>query len=148
MTDYEALCREADALFSGVPHPLANLANGAALLGERLDDVNWAGFYLAERELLTLGPFWGRPACTEIPFSRGVCGAAARSGEAVLVKDVHQFPGHIACDSRSRSEVVIPLWKNGALYGVLDVDSPTLARFDEEDLRGLSAFCRILEAAL
>lgn len=148
MTDYQALCREAEALFHGVPHPLANLANGAALLGMHLEDVNWAGFYLAEGEILTLGPFWGRPACTEIPFSRGVCGAAAREGRTVVVEDVHRFPGHIACDSRSKSEIVIPLWKDGALFGVLDIDSPTLCRFGKADEEGLSAFARLVEKAI
>ena len=148
MTDYQALAKEAEALFRDVPHPLANLANGAALLGMHLKDINWAGFYLAKGECLTLGPFWGRPACTEIPFSRGVCGAAAREGRTVVVEDVHRFPGHIACDSRSRSEIVIPLWKDGALFGVLDVDSPSLARFGKADEEGLSVFARILEGAI
>ena len=146
--DYKVLCKQLAALTQGVPHMIANLANASALLWQALSDINWAGFYLARGECLTLGPFWGRPACTEIPFSRGVCGAAAREGRTVVVEDVHRFPGHIACDSRSRSEIVIPLWKDGTLFGVLDVDSPSLARFGKADEEGLSVFARILEKAI
>ena len=146
--DYEALNRQLSALVSGVPHPLANLANAAALLWENLGGLNWAGFYLMEDGRLVLGPFMGKPACIEIPLQKGVCGAAARTDSTQLVPDVHAFPGHIACDSASRSEIVIPLHTNGQVAGVLDMDSPLLGRFTEADRAGLEAFSRILEEAL
>lgn len=145
---YPMLISQLSALVEGIPHPMANLANASALLKEALEDVNWAGFYLIQGEKLVLGPFQGRPACIEIPVGKGVCGSAVAQNRALLVEDVHQFAGHIACDSTSRSEIVLPFYKNGAIAGVLDIDSPIPARFDEEDLAGLEQFVRLLERAL
>ena len=136
------------SLVEGVPHPLANLANAAALLWDSLGGINWAGFYLMEGDRLVLGPFMGKPACIEIPLHKGVCGAAARTDATELVPDVHAFPGHIACDCASRSEIVVPLHKEGRVMGVLDIDSPLLHRFTEADRAGLETFARILEKAL
>ena len=146
MTDYAGLAAQLRALIQGVPHPIANLANASALLFDALEDVNWAGFYLLEGDTLVLGPFQGKPACIEIPLGKGVCGTAARRNETVRVEDVHRFPGHIACDSDSQSEIVVPLRRNGAVFGVLDIDSPRPARFTPADQTGLEAFARTLEA--
>ena len=148
MTDYEALIAQTEALVSGVPHRIANLANVSALIFQTLEDLNWAGFYLLEGETLVLGPFQGKPACIEIPVSRGVCGAAVREDRAQLVPDVHAFKGHIACDSASRSELVVPLHGNGAVIGVLDLDSPSLSRFTEADREGMERLARVLERDL
>ncbi|MCI9406050.1 MAG: GAF domain-containing protein [Oscillospiraceae bacterium] len=145
---YPLLISQLSALVEGIPHPIANLANASALLKEALEDVNWAGFYLLQGEKLVLGPFQGRPACIEIQVGKGVCGSAVAQNQPLLVEDVHQFAGHIACDSASRSEIVLPFYKNGAIAGVLDIDSPLPARFDEEDLAGLEQFVRVLERAL
>ena len=147
-TDYLALIAQAEGLIDGVPHFVANLANVSALIYSALDELNWAGFYLAEGEKLVLGPFQGRPACIEIPFGRGVCGTAAAEDRTQLVPDVHLFPGHIACDCASRSEIVVPLHGGGKVVGVLDIDSPVEARFGEEDREGLEALCRVLEKHL
>ncbi len=144
MTDYKTLNAQLSALVKGVPHPVANLANAAALLYHSLDGLNWAGFYLLEGDALVLGPFQGRPACIEIPVGRGVCGTAVAEGRTQLVPDVHQFPGHIACDSASNSEIVVPIRADGKIVGVLDLDSPHLGRFTEEDQAGLEEFVRIL----
>ena len=148
MVDYPALTAEAEALVAGVPHLIANLSNLSALLYDALPDLNWAGFYLLEGETLVLGPFQGKPACIEIPIKRGVCGAAVREDRAQLVKDVHAFAGHIACDSASRSELVIPMHRNGTVAAVLDLDSPSLARFTEADRDGLEALVRAVEPHL
>lgn len=148
MTDYEALIAQADALTNGVPHQIANLANVSALIFDAMDDLNWAGFYLLEGETLVLGPFQGKPACIEIPVARGVCGAAVREDRSQLVPDVHAFAGHIACDSASRSELVVPLRKGGAVIGVLDLDSPSPARFTEADRTGMERLARVLEQNL
>lgn len=148
MTNYQELNAQLAALTEGIPHPISNLANASALLWQGLDRLNWAGFYLLEGQKLVLGPFQGKTACIEIPLGRGVCGTAAAKNETQLVPDVHAFRGHIACDSASRSEIVVPLRKNGAVIGVLDVDSPFPDRFSEEDRVGLEAFAAILEAAL
>ncbi|MBR4907376.1 MAG: GAF domain-containing protein [Clostridia bacterium] len=145
MTDYEALIAQADALTNGIPHRIANLANVSALIFDTLEDLNWAGFYLLEGETLVLGPFQGKPACIEIPVSRGVCGAAVREDRSQLVPDVHAFQGHIACDSASRSELVVPLHAQGAVIGVLDLDSPSLSRFTEADREGMERLARVLE---
>ena len=142
---YSGLCAELDALISGVPHKIANLANASALLYGTLDRLNWAGFYLMEGEKLVLGPFQGKPACIEIPLGRGVCGTAAAENRTVLVPDVHAFPGHIACDGASRSEIVVPLRKNGVVVGLMDLDSPELGRFIEADRSGLEAFANVLQ---
>ena len=148
MTDYKELNTRLQALTGGVPHEIANLANASALLWESLEDINWAGFYRMEAGRLVLGPFQGKVACTHIAWGRGVCGTAAASDTVQRVEDVHAFAGHIACDSSSNSEIVIPLHKGGAVWGVLDIDSPSLARFSAEDEEGLVRFARILEEAL
>lgn len=148
MTDYSELERRLTALIHGVPHFIANLANASALLFDTLEDINWAGFYHMEQGRLVLGPFQGKPACIEIPLNKGVCGAAASRGETVLVKNVHEFPGHIACDSASNSEIVIPIRNNGAVVGVLDIDSPSIGRFTEDDKEGLERFVKALEREL
>lgn len=145
MTDYQELNRQLGSLIDGVPHKIANLANVAALLYHTLKGLNWAGFYLLEQDRLILGPFQGKPACIEIPLGRGVCGTAAAQDRTQLVPDVHRFPGHIACDGASNSELVIPIHANGRVAAVLDLDSPKPARFTEEDQSGLEAFARILE---
>lgn len=132
-------------LIDQVPHKIANLANASALLAQALQDINWVGFYLLEKNLLILGPFQGKPACIEIPVGNGVCGTAVLKDEIMLVKNVHEFPGHIACDNASNSEIVLPIHANGKIVGVLDIDSPSLARFDEDDKNGLSEFVTILE---
>lgn len=133
------LLAELRALLDGEPDPIARAANTAALLWHRLPGLNWAGFYLLQGSTLVLGPFQGKPACTRIPLGRGVCGTAAERRETVIVPDVHDFPGHIACDAASRSEIVVPLLRDGTLLGVLDLDSPQLARFGEADRAGLEA---------
>ena len=148
MTDYPSLALEAEALVAGVPHLIANLSNLSALIHQTLPDLNWAGFYLLEGETLVLGPFQGKPACIEIPVSRGVCGAAVRENRSQLVKDVHAFAGHIACDCASRSELVVPLHRHGAVFGVLDLDSPSLARFTEADRAGMERLAAALERNL
>lgn len=147
-TDFDLLCRQLSALTEDVPYPIANLANAAALLWESLPDINWAGFYILEGSNLILGPFQGKPACVRIPMGKGVCGTAAATGTPQIVPDVHAFPGHIACDSASRSEIVLPVYKNGVLYGVLDIDSPDPNRFTECDLQGLSQVVNLLEKAI
>lgn len=145
---YTSLVNQAEGLISGETDIIANLANISALLYMSLEDVNWAGFYLHKEEQLVLGPFQGKPACIRIPLGKGVCGTAASTGEAQLVEDVHAFPGHIACDAASNSEVVIPIYTNGALLGVLDIDSPSIGRFDQQDLEGLQALVKLLEKQL
>lgn len=145
MTNYEQLNAQLEALTGCCPHKIANLANASALLYEALDDLNWAGFYLMEDGKLVLGPFQGKSACIEIPVGKGVCGAAVARNETMLVADVHQFPGHIACDCASNSEIVVPIRKKGQVVGVLDIDSPSLDRFTSDDRAGLEAFVRILE---
>lgn len=145
---YMALARELRAVTDGVPCRLANLANGVAVLWQRLEDINWAGFYRLEGETLALGPFQGKPACIFIPLGKGVCGTAAQAGRTVRVEDVHAFPGHIACDSASNSEIVLPLYRGGALWGVLDIDSPTPGRFTPEDEAGLELVRSALEEML
>ena len=148
MSDYSEVCKKLVSLVNGVPHPIANLANASALLWQELEDLNWAGFYLSEGDRLVLGPFQGKPACIEIPYGKGVCGTAAEKQEAQIVEDVHEFPGHIACDEASRSELVIPMTRNGVVFAVLDLDSPTQGRFTQADRAGLEVFVRVLEKAL
>ena len=148
MTDYTRLNEQLAALVHGVPHRIANLSNAAALRYNTLPDLNWAGVYLMENGLPLLGPFQGKPACIEIQVGRGVCGTAAAEDRTQLVYDVHQFPGHIACDSASNSEIVVPIHGDGRIVGVLDIDSPRVGRFTEEDRVGLEAFVRVLEAEL
>ncbi len=145
---YALLYKQLSALLEGERHPLPDLSNAAALLWQAMPDINWVGFYLcAGHEELLLGPFQGKPACIRIPFAKGVCGAAARQVRTQLVKDVHLFPGHIACDSASNSELVIPLVKNGTLLGVLDIDSPSVGRFNEADQAGLEPVAALLADA-
>ena len=148
MTDYKLICKQLKSLTEGVPHRIANLANASALLWQTLLDINWAGFYLLEGDKLVLAPFQGKPACIEIPIGKGVCGTAAATGQTVVVANVHEFDGHIACDSASNSEIVVPLYVNGELYGVLDIDSPLFNRFTEQDKNGLERFAEILQANL
>lgn len=146
-TDYAELASKLESLLSGEDHWLANLANTAALLYQELPDLNWVGFYLLIDGELVLGPFQGKPACVCIALGKGVCGSAAQRREPIVVPDVHQFPGHIVCDEASRSELVIPLiTAEGRLLGVLDLDSPSLGRFSDEDARGLGDAVRILLA--
>ena len=147
-TDYELLIKQAEAIITDVPHLTANLANLSALIYHAMDDVNWAGFYLREGDRLILGPFQGKVACVEIACGKGVCGAAAQQDETLLVPEVHLFKGHIACDSASRSEIVVPLHSSGAVVGVLDIDSPTPSRFTKEDKEGLERLAVVMEALL
>ena len=148
MTDYKALNSQLKALTEGVPYRIANLANAAALLWQHLDTVNWAGFYLMEDGALVLGPFQGKTACIRIPVGKGVCGTAVQENATQRVADVHLFPGHIACDCASSSEIVVPIRKDGTVIGVLDIDSPVKNRFTEEDQAGLEEFVGILENVL
>ncbi len=142
---YHELIEAADALTAGEPDGIANMANVAALLWVSLPDLNWAGFYRNVGGELVLGPFQGRPACIRIPFGKGVCGAAAAEKRTFLVPNVHDFPGHIACDSRSNSEIVVPVLDSaGALAAVLDVDSTDFGAFDQRDVEGLEAICALL----
>jgi L-methionine (R)-S-oxide reductase len=140
---YAELAAQLRALVEGEEDFVANAANFSALLFHALPDLNWAGFYLLKGGELVLGPFQGKPACVRIPVGSGVCGTAAAARETVVVRNVHEFPGHIACDSASNSEVVVPLLKGDELLGVLDLDSPSLGRFDEEDARGLEGLVRV-----
>ncbi|MCM2675299.1 GAF domain-containing protein [Alkalicoccobacillus plakortidis] len=141
---YTLLNKQLDALLDGETDSIANLANASALLNQFLNDVNWVGFYLTKETELILGPFQGMPACVRISFGKGVCGTAAAEQKTIRVADVHQFPGHIACDAASRSEIVVPLIKNGQTIGVLDIDSPSLDRFSDEDEKYLHQFAEIL----
>ncbi|MBR4040141.1 MAG: GAF domain-containing protein [Clostridia bacterium] len=142
---YEMMTGQIRALTDGISHPISNLANTAALLWQGMPDINWCGFYLMDKGALMLGPFCGLPACIRIPLGRGVCGTAAQMDETQRVYDVHQFPGHIACDSASNSEIVIPIHFGGRVIGVLDIDSPLTGRFDETDQEKLSQLVRYLE---
>ena len=146
MTDYDLMCRQLESLSEGVSWDMTVLSNASAVIWDSLEDINWAGFYLMKDGKLLLGPFQGKPACTVIETGRGVCGTAAAEDKTQLVKNVHEFPGHIACDSASNSEIVVPVHAGGSLYGVLDIDSPLLGRFTEEDKEGLEAFVRVLES--
>ena len=151
--DYASLARDLSALLADEPDMIANAANTSALLFDALPDINWVGFYFlrprsdGEGELV-VGPFQGKPACVRIPLGKGVCGTAAASRKTIVVRDVHEFPGHIACDAASRSEIVIPLLRNTVLLGVLDIDSPVLARFDESDRQGLERMAAIFIAGI
>lgn len=146
--DYRLISNNLKALSTGITKPITILSNASALLYEALEGLNWCGFYLADNDVLYLGPFQGKVACTVIPFGKGVCGTAAIKNETVLVKNVHEFPGHIACDSASNSEIVIPIHRAGELYGVLDIDSPVLERFTDDDKAGLELVVTTLETTL
>ncbi len=141
---YLELLAAIDAITSGEPDPIANMANAAALIGQTLPDLNWAGFYRLIDGELVLGPFMGKPACIRIAMGKGVCGTAAEVQTLLRVDDVHEFPGHIACDAASRSELVAPIVHDGRLIGVLDLDSPLLARFDADDDTGCAAIAALL----
>ena len=146
--NYDRICQQLSALVEGIPYEVANLANASALLWQELPEINWAGFYKMTDGALVLGPFQGKPACIRIPVGRGVCGTAVAEDASQLVYNVHDFPGHIACDSASNSEIVVPIRVNGEIWGVLDIDSPTVGRFSEADREGLSRVVRILEQVL
>ncbi|MGE7953699.1 MULTISPECIES: GAF domain-containing protein [unclassified Lysinibacillus] len=141
---YDTLAKQLDALLTGESDRIANFSNASALLNQFLTNINWVGFYLLQGEELVLGPFQGLPACFRIPIGRGVCGTAVEKEETMVVKDVHAFPGHIACDAASQSEIVIPLIKEGVVLGVLDIDSPIINRFSKEDQEGLELFVKTL----
>ncbi|MDN7123705.1 GAF domain-containing protein [Pseudidiomarina terrestris] len=144
--DFDLLLAQAEAITAGEPDLIANLSNISALVYHELDDVNWVGFYLTRApETLVLGPFQGKVACLRIDFGKGVCGAAAAAKETQLVTDVHEFPGHIACDSASNAEVVVPLMVDGQVVGVFDLDSPSVGRFSQHDADGLSKLGRFIE---
>lgn len=145
---YQSLAEAAGAITAGEPDGVANMANVAALIWQFLPELNWAGFYRAVAEELVLGPFIGKPACIRIAFGRGVCGTAAQSGQTQLVPDVHAFPGHIACDAASRSELVVPVLRDGKVIAVIDLDSPAPARFDAEDAAGIELLARTIAAVI
>ncbi len=144
---YQLIHAQLKAMLEDEPYVLPNLSNTSALLNMALKNINWVGFYLIHNNELLLGPFQGKPACVHIPIGKGVCGTAVAQDATQLVPDVHAFAGHIACDSASRSEIVIPIHNNGRIVGVLDIDSPALERFDKEDQVGLEEVVRILEAS-
>ena len=136
------------ALVEGVPHPIANMANAASLIYNSFERINWAGFYSVEGDKLVLGPFMGKPACIEIPMGRGVCGTAAKEDRTLTVADVHEFPGHIACDEASRSEIVVPLHRDGRVVGVLDIDSPEPGRFGNAEKELFEAMAAVIEKGI
>ncbi|WP_407408151.1 GAF domain-containing protein [Peribacillus sp.] len=142
--NYALVQKQLIALIEDEPNMIANLSNASALLNQFLGEINWVGFYLVEKDELILGPFQGLPACVRIPIGKGVCGTSAAERKTMRVEDVHQFPGHITCDAATRSEIVIPLMKDGKLIGVLDIDSPITNRFDESDQQGLEKITDIL----
>lgn len=148
MTDYELIIAQAEALAEGTVWDVTLYANLSALLYESLENVNWTGFYLLREGELQLGPFQGKPACTRIPIGKGVCGTAVREERIQRVEDVHAFPGHIACDCASESEIVLPIRKDGEIIGVLDIDSPVKGRFSKEDEIGLQRLVAVIEAAI
>ena len=147
-TDYASLTAQVAALTEGIPYEVANFANASAAIWEAMADINWAGFYKMVDGALVLYPFQGKSACIRIPVGKGVCGTAVAEDKLQLVEDVHQFPGHIACDSASNSEIVIPIHKDGAVWGVLDIDSPFFSRFTEADALGLQKVVAVLEKCL
>ena len=147
-TNYDLTARQLAALTEGIPYETANLANASALLWQDMPQINWVGFYKIVDGALVLGPFQGKPACIRIPVGRGVCGTAVAEDKIQLVYDVHQFPGHIACDSASNSEIVLPIHVNGQIWGVLDIDSPYIGRFTEADREGLKKIVALLETVL
>ena len=146
--NYELLNAQLSAITDGIPYEVANLANASALLWQEMPEINWVGFYKMTNGALVLGPFQGKTACIVIPVGRGVCGTAVAKDATQLVYDVHQFPGHIACDCASNSEIVVPIHVKGAIWGVLDIDSPKIGRFSEADREGLESFVKVLETVL
>ncbi len=147
MPDYELMAKQIESVAEIDRDFVPVLSNASAILGEGMDKINWVGFYLMDKGSLLVGPFQGRVACVRIEIGKGVCGTAVQEGKTMLVEDVHAFPGHIACDSASRSEVVVPIRSNGKIVGVLDIDSPETGRFTESDARGLEAVVKALESA-
>lgn len=147
-TNYQEMKMKIMAISADVEDVIANLANTSAILNEGLTEINWVGFYLVKNNELILGPFQGKSACVRISFDRGVCSACVREKKVQRIADVHQFPGHIACDEASRSEIVFPLWKNNEIIGVLDIDSPKVNRFSEQDEIGLKQIVKVIEAFL
>lgn len=145
--DYASLAEELNGLLAGEPDLIANAANTSALLFDALPDINWAGFYFLRKDELVVGPFQGKPACVRIPLGKGVCGTAAATRKTIVVRDVHEFPGHIACDAASQSEIVVPLLRNDVLLGVLDIDSPSVGRFDDADRRGIERLATLFVAS-
>ena len=148
MTDYELMTEQLKSLAEDEPYFIPVLSNASALIFENMDKLNWAGFYLMNKGSLLLGPFQGKTACIRIPLGKGVCGTAAGNDETLVVKDVHEFPGHIACDSASNSEIVVPIHSNGSVVGVLDLDSTEFDRFSEADKEGLEKFVKTLEGVI
>ena len=148
MTDYRLLNRQLEALSESSKNYIPLLANASALIFQSMEDLNWAGFYLVRNDALLLGPFQGKTACVNIEKGKGVCGTVFEKDETQLVKNVHEFPGHIACDSASNSEIVVPIHKDGNVVAVLDIDSPSLNRFDENDREGLESFVKTLESVI
>ena len=148
MTDYKLLAEQLKSLAEDEPKYIPVLSNASALINENLNNLNWAGFYLMDNGSLLLGPFQGKVACIRIALGKGVCGTAAQNDETLLVPNVHDFPGHIACDSASNSEIVVPIHKDGKVVGVLDIDSPSLNRFSESDKEGLELFVKTLEEVI
>ena len=148
MTNYEQIIQQVTALTDGIPYEVANLANVSALLWQEMADINWVGFYKMIDGALVLGPFQGKPACIRIPVGRGVCGTAVQEDKVQLVYNVHDFPGHIACDCASNSEIVLPIHVDGKIWGVLDIDSPDIGRFTEADRDGLMKVVEVLEQVL
>ena len=148
MTNYDLIVQQLFALTDGIPYEVANLANVSALLWQELKDINWVGFYKMTDGALVLGPFQGKPACIRIPVGRGVCGTAVKEDAVQLVYNVHDFPGHIACDCASNSEIVLPIHVKGQIWGVLDIDSPNIGRFTESDREGLARVVEVLEKIL
>jgi L-methionine (R)-S-oxide reductase len=146
--DYASLAEELNGLLAGEQDFIANAANTAALLFDALPDINWAGFYFLRNGELVVGPFQGKPACVRIPLGKGVCGTAAATRKTIVVQDVHEFPGHIACDAASQSEIVVPLLRGDHLLGVLDIDSPSVGRFDEADRQGIERLATLFTASL
>ena len=146
--DYREIVSQIQALTEGIPYEIANLSNITALLWQELPELNWVGFYKMTDGALVLYPFQGKPACIRIPVGKGVCGTAAAEHRTVRVENVHEFPGHIACDGASNSEIVLPLYRQDCLWGVLDLDSPVFGRFTPEDQQGLVLVCRTIEALL
>lgn len=148
MTDYELMKEQLKSLAEDEPYFIPVLSNASALIFENLEELNWAGFYLMNKGSLLLGPFQGKTACIRIPLGKGVCGTAAEKDETVVVEDVHEFPGHIACDSASNSEIVVPIHSEGKVVGVLDLDSTKFDRFSDADKQGLEAFVKTLESVI
>lgn len=146
MTDYKLLEKQLESLIEDTEWSISMLANASALIWDALEDINWAGFYIMRNGRLELGPFQGKVACVSIDIGKGVCGTAVMEDKTQLVPDVHKFPGHIACDSASNSEIVIPVHSGGIIYGVLDIDSPLKGRFTEDDRKGLETLVKVIEA--